>query len=30
LGVYEAGSGQKLNLDKTSIIFNRNKSHAKR
>jgi hypothetical protein len=30
LGVYEVGSGQKLNLDKTSIFFNRNKSHAKR
>jgi len=30
LEVYEAGSGQKLNLLKTSIIFSRNTSKAKR
>jgi hypothetical protein len=29
LEVYEAGSGQKLNLQKTSILFNRNTSAAK-
>ncbi len=30
LEVYEAGSGQKLNLQKTSILFSRNTSAAKR
>jgi hypothetical protein len=30
LGVYEAGSGQKLNLDKTSVFFSRNTSQEKR
>jgi len=30
LEVYEAGSGQKLNLQKTSIIFSRNTCAAKR
>jgi hypothetical protein len=29
-GIYEAASGQKLNLQKTFIFFNRNTSHAKR
>jgi hypothetical protein len=29
-GVYEAGSGQKLNLDKTSVFFSRNTSQEKR
>jgi hypothetical protein len=30
LGVYEAGSGQQLNLQKTSIFFSRNTSAAKK
>jgi len=30
LGVYEVGSGQKLNLQKTSMFFSRNTSAAKR
>jgi hypothetical protein len=30
LWVYEAGSGQKLNLDKTSVFFSRNTSKKKR
>jgi hypothetical protein len=30
LGVYEAGSGQKLNLDKTYVFFSRNTSQEKR
>jgi hypothetical protein len=30
LWIYEAGSGQKLNLDKTSVFFSRNTSQEKR
>jgi hypothetical protein len=30
LGIYEATSGQKLNLQKTSIFFSRNTSHSRR
>lgn len=30
LGIYEAGSGQKLNLQKTSIVFSRNTSAEKK
>lgn len=30
LGVYEVGSGQKINLQKTSLFFNRNTSQARR
>jgi hypothetical protein len=30
LGIYEAGSGQKLNLNKTSIFFSRNTSVERR
>jgi hypothetical protein len=30
LGVYEAGSGQKINLQKTSLFFSRNTSQARR
>jgi len=30
LKVYEAGSGQKLNLQKTSILFSHNTCNAKR
>jgi hypothetical protein len=30
LGVYEAGSGQKLNLQKTSILFSKNTTNVKK